>query len=397
MPQDRPESDLSSLRIDKNKKFDDRPRSKKWLIGVWILLAAALVLVYFMVREKVAPATSVKVGTVEMLSGSAAQADLVATGYVVAQRKAEVASKATGRLEYLGFEEGDNVKKGSIIAILDNNDIKANLELAKANLQQAEADTLQAERDFARQKKLFESGAIPKSMFEDAETKYKVSLAGFSAAQASVKAAEVALENTYIRAPFDGTILTKNADIGDIVAPFASSSSSKGSVVTLADMSSLEVEADVSESYINKVSVGQRCEIILDAYPNDAYSAKVKKIVPTADRSRATVITKVSFDKVDGKVLPEMSARINFFTASQGKQASTAESALVIPKDALTTRDDHQIVFVIDKDRVRQQEVTIGRKLGEVIEVLTGVNRGDRVVLSPPGKLVDGEKIEISN
>jgi RND family efflux transporter MFP subunit len=331
-----------------------------------------------------------------MLTGSNAQADLVATGYVVAQRKAEVASKGTGRLEFLGFEEGDRVSKGEIIASLDNDDIKANLELAKANLMQAEVDTLQKGRDFRRAQDLLKSGAITKSIFEDAESKQRASLAGLAAAKAGVRAADVALENTYIRAPFDGTVLTKNADIGDIVAPFASSASSKGSVVTLADMTSLEVEADVSESYINRVSEGQRCEIILDAYSSEVYPGHVKKIVPTADRARATVLTKVAFDNIDVKVLPEMSARIIFFVDRQADTKSVA-SALVIPKEAITTRDNLKVVFVIDKELVQMKEITIGRELGDLTEVLEGVTAGDRVVLSPPGKMIDGEKIEISN
>ncbi len=390
------ESDLSSLRLDKSKKFDDAPKSRLWLIPVWVALAAVLVLAYFIVKEKVTATTSVKVATAEFLTGSAAQADLVATGYVVAQRKAEVASKGTGRLEYLGFEEGDVVKKGEVIAILDNGDIEANLELAKANLMQSEVDTLKTVRDYQRQKRLFETGGIPKSAYEDAESIYKASLAAHSAAMASVKSAEVALENTFIRAPFDGTVLAKNADIGDIVAPFASSASSKGSVVTLADMSSLEVEADVSESYINRVSVGQLCEIVLDAYPNEVYPAKVKKIVPTADRSRATVLTKIAFDKADNKVLPEMSARVNFFMNSEIKQSHSTEAALVIPKEAVTTRDERRVVFVVDGEYVRVRQITLGRELGDDTEILAGISRGDQVVLSPAGKLADGEKIKIS-
>ena len=397
MTNDRSEFDLSSLRIDKNKKFGDAPKSKKWLILAWMAIIAVIVMAYFLLKERVAPATSVKVGTAEMLTGSTAQADLVATGYVVAQRKAEVASKGTGRLVYLGFDEGDVVKKGQVIASLDNEDTKANLEQAQANQQQSEVDTLDARRNFERQKGLFERGAIPRSLLEDAETRYQASLAKHSAAKAALRAMEVALENTYIRAPFDGTILTKNADIGDIVAPFASSASSKGSVVTLADMTSLEVEADVSESYIHKVSIGQRSEIILDAYPNEIYPAKVKKIVPTADRSRATVLTKVSFDKINDKVLPEMSARVNFFMRGEIQQAAPSEGALVIPKEAVTTRDQRKVVFVIDGENVRMQDVIIGRELGNVTEIIEGVSRGDRVVLSPPGKMADGEKIEISN
>jgi RND family efflux transporter MFP subunit len=204
----------------------------------------------------------------------------------------------------------------------------------------------------------------------------------------------VALENTFIRAPFDGTILTKNADVGEIVAPFASSATSKGSVVTLADMGSLEVEADVSESNINKVSAGQQCEIVLDAYPDTRYPGQVKKIVPTADRARATVLTKVAFIQRDARVLPEMSARVNFF-ADTTARTSTA-TALAIPKDCLTTRESSTVVFRVNGDVVDQVTVRRGRELGSMVEILEGVSAGDRIVLTPPGKMSHGQKIELS-
>ena len=254
--------DLSSLRIDKSQRISDRPRSKVWRYLLIVVLAIIVVGAYFWFKNDITPATKVKTATVRVIGGSEAEAALVATGYVVAQRKAEVASKATGRLEYLGFEEGDIVKSGEVIARIDNEDIKAALDLAKANLLYAEADSLNAGRQYRRQTTLFESGSIRETELESAETAYKLSLASIAAAAASVKAAEVNLENTYIRAPFDGTVLTKNADVGEVVAPFASSASSKGSVVTLADMGSLEVEAAVSEANIQKVSTGQRCEIV---------------------------------------------------------------------------------------------------------------------------------------
>jgi HlyD family secretion protein len=188
----------------------------------------------------------------------------------------------------------------------------------------------------------------------------------------------------------------KNAEVGEIVAPFASSASSKGSVVTLADMSSLEVEADVSESNINKVTIGQPCEIILDAYPTVKYPGAVKKIVPTADRSRATVQTKVQFTKLDARVLPEMSARVNFL-----EHAATAESnaaaMLAVPKDAVTTRDGNKVVFRIDGELVTSVPVTTGREIGRLIEISSGLSEGQRVVLSPPGKLTTGQKIELSS
>lgn len=387
---------LQSLKIDKSKKYNDRPRSKSWRYITAIIVIIIIVIAYFGFKSSISPATRVKVTTVTLMTGSESQAALVATGYVVAQRKAEVASKGTGRLKYLGYEEGDTVSSGAIIAELENNDIKANLELAKANLQKAEADSLNAARNYRRQEDLYKSGAITKTVLEDAETAYQLSLATVAGAKASVTAAEVDLENTFIRAPFSGTVLTKNADVGEIVAPFASSASSKGSVVTLADMNSLEIEADVSESNIYKVSVGQKCEIVLDAYPEITYPGHVKKIVPTADRSRATVMTKVAFDQRDDRVLPEMSARVNFFEDSDTAQQDTFANVIAVSKGAITNRDNQKIVFRINGEFVKQVPITTGRELGKLVEIKSGLSQGDKIVLNPPGKMSDNEKIEIS-
>lgn len=388
--------DLGSLKIDRKKKYSGPPKRHwfRWVAAV--VVAVVLVGAFFMFKEDITPATSVKVATATVLTGTDAQATLVATGYVVAQRKAEVASKGTGRLEYLAFEEGDSVLAGQVIAELDNDDIEAQLDLAQAQLELAAVDTLQAGRQFRRVKDLLTSGSVTESQFEEAEAAYLRAQASVEAAEASVTAAEVALENTIIRAPFDGTVLTKNADVGDVVAPFASSVTSKGSVVTMADMNSLEVEADVSEANINKVVVGQPCEIILDAYPESPYPGRVKKIVPTADRSRATVMTKVSFDAIDDRVLPEMSARVNFFLDANKDESMSNGQVVVIPKEALTRRDGSTVVFALDGEYVESVTVETGRELGRLTEVLAGIDQGQRVVLSPPGKLQTGQKVQIT-
>jgi RND family efflux transporter MFP subunit len=395
MDQEEQKPDISSLRIEKSRKYDDRPKSRGWRWIVLLVIVAACVIGYFLLKESVTPATKVKVTRVTMTTGSDAAAELVATGYVVAQRLAEVASKGTGRLAYLGYEEGDTVTSGEIIARLDNRDVAANLDLARAALRQAEVDTLNAGRTFRRAAILFESGSIPDVDLESAEAAYQTALAGLEGAVASVKMAEVDLENTYIRAPFSGTILTKNAEVGEMVAPFASSQSSKGSVVTLADMNSLEVEADVSEANIYKVAVGQPCEIILDAYPSLRYVARVKKIVPTADRARSTVLTRVAFDRIDSRVLPQMSARINFFVADN-QPAFEEPQALTVNRDALTTRDGVKVVFLVEDNHVTEAAVTTGRELGDVVEILNGLTAGQLAVLNPPGKMQSGQKVEIT-
>jgi RND family efflux transporter MFP subunit len=388
--------DISSLRIDKSKKYDDRPRRRISLPIILVLIVAAVVIGYFLVRESVTPTVKVTVSRVSITTGTEAAAELVATGYVVAQRLAEVASKGTGRLAYLGFEEGDTVSSGEVIARLENEDIAASLELARATLRQAEVDTLNTGRTYRRALGLYESGSIPDVDMESAEAAHQSALAAVEGAAASVKVAEINLENTYIRAPFSGTILTKNAEVGEMVAPFASSQSSKGSVVTLADMNSLEVEADVSESNIYKVKVGQPCEIILDAYPETHYPARVKKIVPTADRARATVLTRVAFEQIDSRVLPQMSARINFFTDSIPPEQSTVQ-ALTVDKDAVTSRESQRVVFVVEGNHVRLTSVSLGRELDDRYEVLSGLTSGQQVVLNPPGKLVDGQKVELAD
>ena len=387
--------DLSSLKINPEKKFNDRPKSRKWLWLVLVIIVLAVVIGFFQLRDSVTPAMSVKAGVVGYMSGSDATADLVATGYVVAQRLAEVASKGTGRLEYIGFDEGDRVNSGDVIARLENGDVLASLALARAQLAQARVDTLNTGRQYRRQAGLLESGAVTEEISESSESAWLSANAAVAAAEAQVRIAEISVDNTYIRAPFDGTVLSKNAEVGEIVAPFASSASSKGSVVTLADMSSLEVEADVNEANINRVKTGQPCEIILDAYPTVRYAARVKKIVPTADRSRATVLTRVEFLELDDKVLPEMSARVNFFIDEQTQQQKA--TALVVPKDALTSRDGQTVAFRITDETVRMVAVRVGRELGDLTEVISGLADGDRVVLSPPGKLTEGQKVSISN
>ncbi len=394
---DENKADLASLRIGRDKRYDDRPKGKTWKYVAGAVVIAVIVVGYFLLKESVSPATKVKVAVVTSLSGSEAQASLVASGYVVAQRKAEVASKGTGRLKYLGFEEGDTVLANQVIAELENDDIKANLELARANLLSAEADSLNAGRNFRRQQQLYESGSITLAVFEDAETAHALAKASVAAAAAAVAAAEVELENTFIRAPFAGTILTKNADVGEMVTPFASAASSKGSVVTLADMGSLEVEADVSEANIHKVAVGQKCDVILDAYPSVSYPGYVKKIVPTADRARATVLTKVAFEQIDDRVLPEMSARVNFFEAGQPAVETTSPVALAVSKDAITNRDGQTVVFVVRGDKVQMTGVQTGRTLADKVEIISGLSAGDLVVLSPPGKMISGQKVEIAD
>jgi len=399
MPQTAGNADLSNLRIERSAHQDnkDARKSKKSLtIGISIvLIIAAVIGVSMRVSNS---AAQVKVATASYQSLSQSQALLTASGYVVAQRKAAVASKGTGRLIFLGVVEGDKVKKDQIVARLENNDVMAQLDEAKANLELNKAGLADAKWNYERDQKLLKSNSITESVFENAGTQYKKAEASVDVAKANVEAAEVAVENTLVRAPFDGTVLTKDADVGEIVAPMAGGMNSRGAVVTIADMSSLQVEADVSESNIEKVKPGQDCQITLDAYPDLTYDGYVAKIVPTADRGKATVTVKVAFKKYDGRVLPEMSAKVLFLKATKASGDNAFDDAkptLVVPSTAVVTRNNRQVVFKIDNDKAVQTPIAIGKTVGGYTEVRSGLQDGDQIIDSPSENVKDGTKISV--
>lgn len=333
---------------------------------------------------------------------------LNASGYVVAQRRAAVASKGTGRLIELRVKEGDQVRQGQILAQLENADVAAVLSRAKANLNAArftyeefKAELNEAVLNHERKKELLEAGLLPQAEFDSAQARYHRAQAALSSAEAAIQAAEAAvraaqvdLENTYIRAPFDGTVLTKNAEVGEVVAPFGSSSLAKAAVVTLADMESLQVEADVSESNIAKIQIGQRCEISLDAYPQIKYEGMVDTIVPTADRAKATVLTKIRFLSRDERVLPEMSARVSFL--SEAAREGNASPTVAVHPGAIVNRNGEKSVFLFQGDTVRTVPVEVGMAVGSLVEVKSGLKVGDRVVMNPPEGLHSGDKIQIA-
>jgi len=386
--------DLSSLRIERESNYRPPRKWWRWVLGLSII--PILVIVYLLIMRQVSPGLSVQVGTATLLSESQAQALLTASGYVVAQRQAAVSSKATGRLKYIVVVEGDKVKEGQIIARLENADIAAELERAKANLALAKAESTEAALFYQRQKKLYERTLISKLELEMAEARYQKTLASVEANRAGVKAAEVALENTLIRAPFDGTVLTKSAEVGEMVAPFAATASSRGAVVTIADMNSLEVEADVAEANIERVKAGQPCRITLDAYPSTSYPGKVSKIVPTADRTRATVLVKIAFNKLDQRVLPEMSAKISFLPETAKVNFGNQDVMVAVPNSAVTNRDGVKMVFLLEGNTAKSVPVGTGKVLGDWTEIKEGVKPGDKVILAPPGSLASGVKVKTS-
>ena len=278
--------DLTSLKINRQANNGDEPSGKgknKVLIFAGILVIAVIGGWFLLPGFK--SAKPVNVTSVVLMSAGQSSGVLTASGYIVPQRKASVASKGTGRLVYLGVEEGDKVKQGQVIARLEDSDVQAQLDqvnanwiVSKAQLEQTEADFEKAQKEYERNESFWKSKVITDSDFEIVKSQYKSAVARVNSAkanvvslEASIKAAQVQIENTVIRAPFDGTVLTKNADVGEIVAPFAAGINSRGNVVTIADMSSLQLEADVSESNIERVKINQPCEITLDALPDRRY------------------------------------------------------------------------------------------------------------------------------
>ncbi len=389
--------DLSALRINRPSQAGGPPPgfSIKTLVISLAVVGVFSVVAVAGWNWMFSPAVEVKLATTALTSPSQSNAILTASGYVVAQRKAAVASKTTGRMVYLGVVEGDRVKKDQIIARLEDNDVKAQLEQARANLKVNQADLNDAERSFSRQKKLFASGLASQADYDAAEARDRRVAATIEVAKAAVTSAEVALEYTLVRAPFDGTVLTKNADVGEIVSPLGASTTSRAAVVTIADMSSLEVEADVSESNIERIVSSQPCEITLDAYPEQRYQGFVAKIVPTADRAKATVLVKVGFTTYDARVLPEMSAKVLFLTRQSDSSTQTVKPFLTVPTLAVGSRDGKKIVYIVRDNKAVEVSVTLGRQVGAYTEITSGLVVGDKVVDRLSSEIRNGVKVKI--
>ena len=388
-------ADLTSLRIDRSNKEEIKSSKKNIYIIAGIILF--LIVGYFIISSFFGSSIEVKLTNAVLQKPGQTTASLNASGYIVAQRKAAIASKGTGRLIFLNVVEGDEVKKNEIIARLEDNDIRAQLEQAKANLKLQQADLINALNTFNRTKDLFAKGLSSQQELDQTEANYNRILASIEVAKAGVQAAEVALENTLIRAPFDGTVLTKNAEVGEIVAPFGGSTTSKTAVVTIADMNSLLVEADVSESNIEKIIEGQDCEIILDAYPEKSYQGYVFKIVPTADRSKATVLVKVGFKNYDSRVLPEMSAKVSFFTEKVDESILSQKPVLVIPNSAIRSEGDKSYVFKIVNNKAKKVELELGENFGSYTEIKSGLTSSEQIIDSLNEKIVDGSDVKVAD
>ena len=400
--------DIAKLSIDKAKITRHRGKGRKRLYPIFILISIIIIVGFLYVKGILTPSIQVEVANVIKIYPSQTFTLLNASGYVVAQRKAAVASKVTGRLISLSVEEGSRIKAGQVIAKLESEDLaaskdqaEANLKAVRYNLEQAKAELNDAALSFNRNKDLLDYGFVSKAEYDSSEARYRKAIAAVEAAKAAVKAgtaalqgANVALEYTLIRAPFDAVVLTKNADIGDIVTPIGAAANAKAAVVTIADMDSLQVEVDVSESNIYQIRLGQPCEIQLDALPDSRFRGEVHMIVPTADRTKATVLVKTKFIDKDSRILPEMSAKVAFLlrkvTPEEQKPLKAISSSSVI------TGNGKNLVYVVKGDRAVETAITIGKQLGDMTEVLQGVEVGDKVVVKPLKKVKDGVRVKTS-
>ena len=410
---------LARLKIDRSAapQLKRRRRRWPWVLGALLIAGGAAMLL-------VPRATEVQVGSVLAAYPSQQFTELTASGYVVAQRRAAVASKGTGRLVELRVREGSTVKQGELIGRLDASDVAAAVGAAQAGVRQAEAVQRQAEAALGqaqadldnaevegkRQSALRDQGFVSPQAVDAAERRTLMARsvlatqraaiasakAGIAQSQSQVSVQRVNQANTEIRAPFDGVVLLKNANVGDMITPFSSASGTSGAVVTMADMGTLEVEADVSESNVARIKPDQPVEITLDALPEMRFRGSVSRIVPTVDRAKATVMTKVRFEKLDPRILPEMSAKVSFL--SQPATDADQKAVIAVNPKAVVERDGKTVVFKLSGELVEAVPVSIGRRLGELSELThSALKSGDRVVLNPPEKLQAGSKVTVAS
>lgn len=406
------ERDLSSLRMRQDAWQPSRQRRlPAWLVAVTVLLGTGAVLWRFAASSALM-APEVRIGQVVLERPSSGTAALTSSGYVIPRTKASVSVKMAGRLEWLAVEEGDKVEQGQVLARIEHRDLdalvaagEAEIAEARARLEVARSRRDQAARELARQKRLVADEVGSQQAYDAAESEARTTLAAAGEAEAAITTAQarlsqsqVSLEDAFVRAPFAGTILRKEADVGESVAPaIASGQTTRGAIVTMADLSALDVEADVSETNIARVKEGQPAEVALDAIPDRRFKGRVRQILPTADRDKATVKVKVAIEDPDDRVKPEMSAKVTLLQAEIDEAALKAPPVLTAPKSAIVVRGSAASAFVLAGGKVERREVTVGEAKGERVVVTSGLKEGDGVVLDPPPDLESGDSVKVKS
>lgn len=402
--------DLAALRIPQEERGGGR--GKPIVLVTVVLLLVALVAGGWYWSTAL-QAVAVRVAPVTAQSGAAAAqgAVLNASGYVVARRRATVSSKVTGKVMRILIEEGQPVREGQILAHLDDTLPRASLAYAEAQLASArkaaaedQARLAQAELTLVRRQQLLKEQVVGKAELDEAQSNVDSLKARIAHTQLQVGVAEsqVALQKTQladmvVRAPFSGVVISKDAQPGEMISPVSAGGGfTRTGIGTIVDMSSLEIEVDVSETYINRVVPGMKVEAVLDAYKDWPISAHVITTIPSADRAKATVRVRIAFDQLDPRILPDMSVKVTLLRdePAAGTAAPAAARGL-LPKTAVRTADGRTIVFVVREDRVERRAVSVGLAQGDQVEVLSGVSAGERVVVDGPAALKDGDKVKV--
>jgi RND family efflux transporter MFP subunit len=399
--------ELKSLRIDRGAERRGLPGWVAPVIGVAVVAAVLMIAWKIFADRLFAP--EVETGTIALVTPAQGAQILVATGYVVPQRKANISPRIGGRIARLFVEDGTIVKKGQLIAILEDADLRAQLLQAAADVRSAEArekraevSLLDAQRSFEREQIVQSKGVSTPAALDTAEARlgtakadHAAGKADIGAAKARVDVAKANLDNCYVRAPFDGRITQKLTDIGEIVFGFTSAGAGNGGIASLADFSSLQVEADVSESQVAKLKIGTPAEIVLDAFPERRYRGKVAEVRPRVDRAKATVTVKVAFVDPMTDVLPDMGAKVTFLARELDDAAQKAAPTPAVQPDAVVDKGESKAIFTVQPDgSVRSVPVITGPPLGNLVSLRQGPPAGTRIVRAPPADLKDGMRIK---
>ena len=401
--------DLAALRIER----EDRGGGRKWTgaivtIVVLVLLAGGGLWYW----STVVQAASVKVAPVTAKAGgpSAPGTVLNASGYVVARRRATVSSKVTGKVMDVLIEEGHPVKAGQVVAHLDDSQARATLNLAEAQLAASkksmaedEAKLAQEELTLKRRESLLNEKVVGQAEVDDARsvvdsTKARIEFSRqqIAVAERSVELQKTNLDDMVVRAPFSGVVISKDAQPGEMISPVSAGGGfTRTGIGTIVDMASLEIEVDVNETYINRVTPNQKVEAALDAYPDWRIPAHVITTIPSADRQKATVKVRIAFDGLDPRILPDMGVKVSFLKDAPAPSQAAVAPRVVVPKAAVRSADGHSIVFVLKDDRVERRAVSIGLENGDQVELVSGVSAGERVVVDGPATLKDGDKVRV--
>ncbi len=400
-----PIDDLSALRIERAPLDPAGRRWGRWVVVLMVLTAVGAAAWWWTTR--VVP-VEVEVAQVSQRAAGTQASVLNASGYVTARRRATVSSKVTGKVVEVNVEEGMAVREGQVLARLDDSTMRAALALSRAQLDAArqavpevEVRLDEARLVLARRERLAKDGLITEAELDTANAEVNSLIARIASQREQITVAErqVALQQTamddmVIRAPFSGVAISKDAQPGEMVSPVSAGGGfTRTGISTIVDMRSLEIEVDVNESYINRVSDGQPVSAVLDAYPDFEIPATVITTVPTADRQKATVLVRIGFAELDPRILPDMGVKVTFLREAAADAAPAARPTALVPKSAVRTSGDASYVFVVKQDTVERRAVQTGGTDGDRLEVTAGLSSGERVVVAPPETLSEGTPI----